>query len=227
MTVTAAPREHPSRYHYNQGCKCRDCTRAAARYEQERQLDRLAGKPRRLPALGTRRRLQALCALGWDWYSLANHIGASHEVVRTWAMNNQFVYARTAATVRVLYDELSMKLPPENTTAQRNAASRARGRAKRRGWPPPLAWDDEDLDNPDAVPAGVDPVSSTVANRTIPDDLTHAINMGWDLTETAQAMNMTPDYLWQWCKRHDHRDLYNQLSRRMTGRGHKKAQAAS
>jgi hypothetical protein len=46
--------------------------------------------------------------------------------------------------VRVVYDRMSMT---PGTSAY------ARNRAERQGWLPPLAWDDEMIEDPDYVPA--------------------------------------------------------------------------
>lgn len=99
---------------------------------------------------GTRRRLQALVALGWPTTRLAEQLGISRanfahllqetkQHVRTWRAN----------TVRDLYSRLSMTLPPQETELDRRTVEQARSLARRRGWPPPLAWDDDELDDPD------------------------------------------------------------------------------
>ena len=51
-----------------------------------------------------------------------------------------------------LYDAFSMRVPTPATGYQRGSVLKARRHAARQGWPPPLAWDDEDLDNPHAQP---------------------------------------------------------------------------
>ena len=58
------------------------------------------------------------------------------------------VQRRTAEKVARLYDELSMVAGP---------STRATTEAKRKGWAPPLAWDEEDLDDPAAKPAAHPP----------------------------------------------------------------------
>jgi hypothetical protein len=55
--------------------------------------------------------------------------------------------------VRGLYDELWDRPPPERGRREKGAASRTRNHARKQGWPPPAAWDDENIDNPDAGPA--------------------------------------------------------------------------
>jgi len=101
-------------------------------------------------ATGTVRRVQALVAIGHTITAIARAAGCSvgrlSEIVALgsvpYAAN---VEARTAAAIARLYDQWSMTVPTGTT------AERARLYAARRGWPPPLAWDDDDLDNPAAT----------------------------------------------------------------------------
>jgi len=95
-----------------------------------------------VPATGTVRRLQALAALGWDPTVLAACAGLAWAVVR----RVQVVAAGSALLVARAYDRLSMTPAPAGPGAARVAASAARHR-----WAPPLAWDDEDLDDPAAT----------------------------------------------------------------------------
>jgi transcriptional regulator with XRE-family HTH domain len=103
-------------------------------------------------ATGTRRRLQALVATGWSQSQLAERLemlpGNFGQVMR-----REHVTAATARAVRDLYDELWNKPPAEATHRQKIAVSRARNHARAHGWAPPLAWDDDLIDNPAAGPA--------------------------------------------------------------------------
>jgi transcriptional regulator with XRE-family HTH domain len=108
----------------------------------------------RVPAdvcVGVTRRIQALVALGWSQSKLAAQLGIQRSNFRLteyqWSLRWQTVKA-----VRALYEELSMTLPPEDDWRQRIAASRARNYAAARGWAPPLAWDDDQIDDPTASP---------------------------------------------------------------------------
>ncbi|MGH3277232.1 MAG: hypothetical protein ACRDNZ_23245 [Streptosporangiaceae bacterium] len=58
--------------------------------------------------------------------------------------------ARTAAAA---YELLWDRDPPTGTTAEREAAEMTRARAVSRGWAPPLAWDDDQIDLDDGQPA--------------------------------------------------------------------------
>lgn len=96
-------------------------------------------------AVGARRRVQALSALGYSVAWVAEQLGLSQanhvtDMVRKPLMTYQRwreiadVYARTVAIGRP------------------GPSKRARLRAARLDWPGPLAWDDRALDDPDASP---------------------------------------------------------------------------
>lgn len=104
-------------------------------------------------ATGTRRRLQALVAIGWAQAQLARRLGMTPANLSA-IMRRAQVLAATARKVQVLYGELSMSLPPDETPHQRASSSRARGYAEARRWPPPLAWDDDAIDDPAAKAVG-------------------------------------------------------------------------
>jgi len=116
-----------------------------------------------IDATGTRRRLQALIANGWSRSKLADEFGLHRLSVGRY-LQRDLVYARTAVAVRDLYDRLWDVPPPEDTKWDRTAASAARREAREQGWPVPMDWD-EDIDDPNARPAGarrspaVDPVA--------------------------------------------------------------------
>lgn len=128
------------------GCREECCNRAKTRYDKLRKYE-IASKNirRRVPAVGYRRRLRALQALGWSYTRLAPLLGC----------NTSTLHARTEATtvsranherMVEVYDRLSM------TTPIGTHVERDRRRAQAKGWAPPLAWDDDSLDDPDAQP---------------------------------------------------------------------------
>jgi hypothetical protein len=98
-----------------------------------------------VPALGTRRRLQALARLGWSLPLLAEQLGRRPTNLRR-SMAGDTVTADTARTVAALYARLESTGPPELSMQQRAAAFAARREAKAQGWLPPLTWDDIDTD---------------------------------------------------------------------------------
>lgn len=126
---------------------CEPCKRAAAGAEQRYQLARLEGKPLRLPAAGTQRRLRALQALGWTITEIAHGMGVPRSRVEKWCSDQKtYVYASNAALVAAVYERLS-GTSPTGPWADRN-----RGMAARKGYHPPIAWDDDNIDDPTAEP---------------------------------------------------------------------------
>lgn len=98
--------------------------------------------------VGTTRRLQALVAIGYTQSYLADRIGwAPSNAARLFsAERSPRVQARTARQAEALFCELQLVPGP---------SGRARRHAQRKGWVPPLAWDEDDIDDPDASPDSV------------------------------------------------------------------------
>jgi hypothetical protein len=103
-------------------------------------------------ATGTHRRVQALVWCGWSQARICARIGMLRSNFGA-VLEREQVTAATARAVRGLYDELWNQAPPESSHHEKAAASRARNYARARGWAPPAAWDDDEIDNPDASPA--------------------------------------------------------------------------
>jgi hypothetical protein len=107
-----------------------------------------------MDATGSRRRLQALAARGWSERALAaeygpgGHCNALARIFR----GQPAVTPAVAQRIEDLYDRLWDQPPPARTKSQRVGASLAAANAARRGWPPPLAWDDDEIDDPAASP---------------------------------------------------------------------------
>lgn len=106
-----------------------------------------------VPAVGTVRRICGLVAIGWTLTEVAAGIGWSVSNLGT-LLSRDSVTVRTAQAVAALYDRWS------GTPSTGRSAGRSRRMAVARGWAPPLAWDDETIDNPVAVPYGVRAVAS-------------------------------------------------------------------
>lgn len=105
----------------------------------------------RMNSLGTRRRLQALCAIGWPVAELGRRIG-----YRTPAniLNREQADMSTVRAVAALYREL-LGVDPD-TSVGKSRADAARRRAARNGWAPPGAWHDIDHDDTPDLDAGDD-----------------------------------------------------------------------
>lgn len=136
---------------------CQPCRDAHAVARRNNWRKRYA---RRVDALyvdstGTVRRIRALMAIGWRYCDIDT--AAGHPSARaSWAHNvvtQDKVHIDTAEKVAAVYERLCMTPGP---------SSRVRNLAARRGWPPPLAWDDIETD-PEPLADGdtgqtVDPV---------------------------------------------------------------------
>lgn len=95
-------------------------------------------------AIGTRRRLQALVAIGWPGAELMRRLGCGTHI--RYLLRRKKVTAATAAKVKDLYQKLKNQPPPAETWYQRSASTRACTMAAARKWPPPMAWDEGLLD---------------------------------------------------------------------------------
>lgn len=128
---------------YVAGCRERCCADAIARYECGRQWDLLNGRPRTVPAIGAQRRIHALQRLGWSAEALSRRLGHSPKWVDR-VMKRSTIRRATHELIVSLYDELSMTLGPSDRT---------RRRAEQKGWLPPLAYDDDRIDDPNYRPS--------------------------------------------------------------------------
>lgn len=106
---------------------------------------------------GTTRRIRALVALGWSQSKLGTRLGIAPSNFHLAAGTRSAVLAGTARAVTALYEELSMTVLPQASHRDKIAASRSRSYAKARGWLPPLALDDDRLDDPAYKPGSLAP----------------------------------------------------------------------
>lgn len=104
---------------------------------------------RTIDATGTRRRLQALVAIGWPVTHIARHIG-THPRPLTELTRAEHVSRRNAQRVGIAYRRLCA-LSPASDGVPRNQITAARRMAAARHWASPLAWDDN-IDDPQAQP---------------------------------------------------------------------------
>jgi hypothetical protein len=102
-----------------------------------------------VPSIGTHRRLQALVAIGWSQSKLADRLGLERGNFGG-MMQRDSVQLTTHRAVAALYEQLWNTLPPRDTHRDKIAYSRSIGYAKQHNWLPPLAWDDDELDDPTA-----------------------------------------------------------------------------
>lgn len=97
-----------------------------------------------IPITGTSRRLRALCAIGWPQAELARRTGIPTCTISHLVRGDiERTSRRNAALVADLFDRLCITPGPSQWQ---------RRRAEESGWAPPLAWDDDTIDNPAAQP---------------------------------------------------------------------------
>jgi hypothetical protein len=106
---------------------------------------------RHMPSIGARRRIQALSAVGWSLTAIGRRAGIDKRTLIEMAWRDQCTVA-THLTIVKLYDELWDSEPPSDTPSQRGSSSKARRHAQLNGWAPPMAWDDDTIDEPAAEP---------------------------------------------------------------------------
>ncbi len=109
---------------------------------------------RHVTPVGTVRRMQALNALGYSLEAIAREAGISATWVQrlTAGQGSPWVESATAAAVARVFEAWSMKVPVGRTRFERGAITRVKRAAARKGFLPPLAWDDIDSDPAPAVP---------------------------------------------------------------------------
>jgi hypothetical protein len=116
------------------------------------QLPAVLTPSRRLPALGSTRRVRALYACAHSRHAIADAAGVGVCIVSDLARGSlETVTAATAEGISVAYEQLR----DSSGTCHRN-----RHRAAREHWAPPTAWVDDDLDAPAPEPCNdLDPVA--------------------------------------------------------------------
>ncbi|MFD0557122.1 hypothetical protein FB566_2378 [Stackebrandtia endophytica] len=144
-------------------------------------------------ATGTRRRLQALIAIGWPQRHLARQLRmtASNFGAMLYGHTTPRVRATTARAVTDLYDRLWETPPPTDTADQKRAVSRAKTLADARGWLPPMCFDDDRIDDPDYQPADTRRVASK-SNRKLPpvEDIFWLVEQGLSRADIARRFGV-------------------------------------
>lgn len=135
-------------------------------------------------ATGSRRRLQALAVMGWSTRRIAAHLGnldaQTYQFIQSG--RNRTIRRRTAEAIAGLYDELWDKPGPSDRT---------RSHALRKGWVPPLAWDDEEIDRPEATPHGDGWQPRKRDRAALVEDVAELQSHGLPLPAIAQRLGMT------------------------------------
>lgn len=110
--------------------------------------DCFLGDGSRIDATGTRRRIQALVAMGWSFVALAAEMGINDRALANLARAERVTVA-TARKVKNAYKQLVV-ITPEQHGVHRQARALARRVASREGWVTAAAWDN--IDDPNCEP---------------------------------------------------------------------------
>jgi transcriptional regulator with XRE-family HTH domain len=194
---------------YRYGCRQPCCRRAVAAAAMNRRNRKYLQRRDSLTVsnLGTKRRIQALVALGWSLAELSRRAGYDRSHLGLIIRRGGPLHASTAQRIASLYEQLSMTLPPQTSKIERIDASRARNLARRNGWVPPLTWNN--IDDPNERPHGggdytskhdVDPVvvervlagerlRMTAAERT--EVVRRARQLGWSFLQIEARTGVT------------------------------------
>lgn len=103
-------------------------------------------------SVGTQRRLRALVAAGFSQVWLAENTGRSHAELNNFMVRDRKTVLRQHATeVEQLYRKVSGSDPVELGVPEK-AVKYSKTVARKRGYEPSLCWDDDTIDDPDAIP---------------------------------------------------------------------------
>lgn len=164
---------------------------------------------------GTRRRLRALAAEGWTSTRLAERHGGPPPSMRLAMLKgeDERTLAVFARSVREIYEELWDQEPPCTSRYEKAQATRARKDALQRGWAPPMAWDEESIDDPAASAGEWREVSDLGSGRRRLhlDDLEDCISWGLDIAGAAGRLGVTKAAVEKCAYRAERRDVLDRL----------------
>ena len=119
-------------------CRCDACRERARRYARFTVIRKEKLGTQVIPARGTLRRLQALQAIGWTLQAIGEKCGMTLTTVSKLAdPAHDRVTRRTAERIDRAYREMALTPGPSD---------RGRGLSAKKGYIPPIAWNDIDRD---------------------------------------------------------------------------------
>jgi hypothetical protein len=95
----------------------------------------------------------ALAARGWSPQAIQAETGIPAQLIRRELDGRPNQAPGLPKVIASAYDRLWNRDPPTAVPAQRQAAVAAAAEAARLNWAPPMAWDDDLIDQPDGRPA--------------------------------------------------------------------------
>ena len=195
-------------YHHG-GCRCAPCTTLHDTRAKARRRGRAYGTyTGMVDSLGTRRRIQALNALGWSDRAIGEHVGMYGQEVYAVKRYKQ-VTQRMRERIETVYDALSGSVPPVS-----KSSVQAKAAAKRRGFVPPLAWNDIDTD---AAPVGIGREKKrqgTLRGEELFAEIVWLAEDGAPAHQIAASVGKRLDTLEKYVRRHHRDDLLVHLKER-------------
>lgn len=167
-----------------------------------------------MSTVGTRRRLQALMTLGWSQAELARRLDMRPSNLAPLLHGRRQTVSRTADLVIVLYGRMWNCMPPTTTSSQRAGAARSRGYADQHRWAPPMAWDDDDIDDPAAAPAGTLGLGRGKRPAVDPEEILMLAELGHSPEQIAARVSRTLDGLYKNLSRRDRLDVWAAVAER-------------
>lgn len=145
---------------------------------------------------GTRRRVQALVAVGWSQAHVAVRIGLTPSGMSRMLLHQDQVTASTARAVRAVYDELWNQAPAGRTRWEKASVARARNHALASGWAPPGAWDDDLIDDPQApAPSGWQRGSDVPRGAELAEEAADLFRQGYGRELAAERLGVSRNTL--------------------------------
>ena len=145
--------------------------------------------PGHVEPLGSRRRVEALAAIGWPSIHLARKAGI-HPSNRTTILAGPTMRASTAQRITDAYDELK-RLKPARHGVRKSSMSRAVKQARDLRWPPPKYWDETGaIDDPHFKP-----LYRVTRAEILAEDAVWLIGAGLDRTAAAERLGVDKSYL--------------------------------
>lgn len=163
------------------------------------------GARRPIPSTGAHRRVQALVTRGWSLSKIAGRLDM--QIANFWkVMSSDRIGADLHLRIAALYDELWNQTPPHESWHDAAAYTRTLNYAKKKGYLPPLAWDDIDTDpepERDVVKQG------RATAEEILDDVAFLLEGGESAEQVAAIVGRKFGTLAKLAERHGRRDIAN------------------
>jgi hypothetical protein len=160
-----------------------------------------------IDSTGTRRRVEALLAIGWSLLQIKAHSSVNEQTLQD-VLAGRPILELTRTRILASYEVLWDKEPPALDRFQKTAVTKTKRRAAERGYVPPLAWDDETIDDPAAQPMGVRQREKRIHDRdAVIEDMDFLRRQGASPTEAARRIGLSLSGLEQAAMRAGRNDL--------------------